>query len=585
MDQDLPKHRQPPPIPPVNKPLCKLPTEIFSHVKPQDMVTPIWSWNPNTNAYQDLRHVDRYHWPVNEDILRQISDYAAKHLPNLPCRIPSSFAEIEQPADPVTQPSPAKPGRPASQPEEGAASKRKKPTDDPQPSTSGGADMATNPGTSGDTPMRDLTNRAGEQPSNNEPGTASTNAATGQVNIGRPTSSVSGSTLTFKKTHRVYTYGIAQNIISPPSIPLSDAQPRYAGTSLCYIPWDYPFMYLTPGEFAMLPDSAVCEEVTCKVFYRNTRQAFESNASDSRLAALNQANDIISAVGLNFVLDGTNLKYTTFKATEPMCPENHEIIKKDHLVALHTRIYGDESFTRTPACQFGQPIQYPLYYALSAVSKPFHGWPMLESYVTRHDANTASGSMIVNVTYVPQFGLLKGTLPAITYADNVVTQGTVQDKNARLNIDVPMSSRQASFATHTFSVGAGMTARSRSISVAAAETSQAQFKYEHVLEKSQLIIRADANATKQVGAQPWIHVGIQPCPSINTLNMSSNEMHYTDVQAYFEVECEMKISVSYPSHFPLYPIPHTRVNNALYKLKNVDLSIAKTPYMGMYRKQ
>lgn len=67
-------------------------------------------------------------------------------------------------------------------------------------------------------------------------------------------------------------------------------------TSLVNIPWDKPYFYLTPGEFHLLPKTSIVTKVQCQVVYRNTRQAFETNASTTSTATLNQYNDILFQV-------------------------------------------------------------------------------------------------------------------------------------------------------------------------------------------------------------------------------------------------------------------------------------------------
>lgn len=63
------------------------------------------------------------------------------------------------------------------------------------------------------------------------------------------------------------------------------------------LPVDKPFFYMSPCEFQMLPRGCYVKNVQVEVIMHNPRTAFETNASTSNLATLNQVKFIAHAVG------------------------------------------------------------------------------------------------------------------------------------------------------------------------------------------------------------------------------------------------------------------------------------------------
>lgn len=61
-------------------------------------------------------------------------------------------------------------------------------------------------------------------------------------------------------------------------------------TSLNHIPFQYPFLYLSPTEYNLvnITTSSFCKHIKVNVVMRNPRTAFETNANTSSLAILNQ---------------------------------------------------------------------------------------------------------------------------------------------------------------------------------------------------------------------------------------------------------------------------------------------------------
>ena len=65
----------------------------------------------------------------------------------------------------------------------------------------------------------------------------------------------------FKKVHRILTFGLAYKPIAVPRTGPPAYSDVYMMTSLAHIPWEYPFMYLNPSEFSMLPEGSKVKRV------------------------------------------------------------------------------------------------------------------------------------------------------------------------------------------------------------------------------------------------------------------------------------------------------------------------------------
>lgn len=71
--------------------------------------------------------------------------------------------------------------------------------------------------------------------------------------IPRPMYSAHKQVRHFRKVHRLLTFGLAYKPVAVPRAGPPAYNDVYMVTSLAHIPWEYPFMYLNPSEFALLP--------------------------------------------------------------------------------------------------------------------------------------------------------------------------------------------------------------------------------------------------------------------------------------------------------------------------------------------
>ena len=124
---------------------------------------------------------------------------------------------------------------------------------------------------------------------------------------------------TYKKVHRFMTFAIAPSWIVVDRTTPTENQ-RWLTTSLASIPWDLPILYLNPSEFRLIPNGSYVKEVRIKVVHRGNRIAFETGEIATRLATLNQVQNIVVGFGLNKTGWGVNTTYQGITSSNPMVP-------------------------------------------------------------------------------------------------------------------------------------------------------------------------------------------------------------------------------------------------------------------------
>lgn len=128
-------------------------------------------------------------------------------------------------------------------------------------------------------------------------------------------------------------------------------------------------------------------EVHCKVTMRNPRTAFETNASTSNLATLNQNKFIQYANGLVNKTRGfnTTYKFATATNTTRMKPTSLEVIDESFLKKVISAMYGTDpsnwlklNWNDGATCSMmNLPMQFPCYYTLYAnntMNSGQYGW-------------------------------------------------------------------------------------------------------------------------------------------------------------------------------------------------------------------
>lgn len=361
-------------------------------------------------------------------------------------------------------------------------------------------------------------------------GGRSVSGGTGQgYVIPRPHLSATTSFATFKKVHKFLSYGIAgvtmnQNIGTVQRM-------FYGTTSLAEIPVHLPHLYLSPGEWSSLPGGSKAVSLKVCVTQRNVRVAFETAATSSGLATLNQNKNGVYAIGLNKLPWIIRCSYA-YDATETMKPTS---VKAPTPAPTTQQLYGQNA-ANTPSAEFphsmmGHPLALQNYCAVAIRNEgitgvgPEKGWPDLQAHINQFDAADYVGSKIVEYSYQPKEGWLRYVANGFPYigagvAEAIIPTGTIYQGGSTLNT--------GSGSTATFGVGEPAT----SIDNASIYSSD--------IEKSQYVIHQTGGHSIPK-LQPSLHVGVMAVPSLSTNAGVSAPNSWTDVQTYFDVETEMVV--------------------------------------------
>lgn len=381
----------------------------------------------------------------------------------------------------------------------------------------------------------------------------------------RPTLSVHSYIRHYRKVHRFFTYGISYQIIELASGGTPNIIHHICTTPLANVPWTKPYLYLNPSEYAVLPDSSHVEHVSCQIRIRNARIAFDTNSTATQTATLNQQRDICYAVGLNKSLNTINVHYTSFEDNENMIPSEcylegdnqHQNMRDDMYGKAWTDAVGNSS---TPRHQMGIPMPLLHYCAIPyAKQTPEPGYPCLQSHVNYFDYDNAMGMNLKTVSYKPRNGLLKKSLkpvvqlfPGYTTADKQVMsipRGGMKMGMQQSDITVALNTNEPTAYKDT------------DVTMKENPGQNITFRDVDDIEKCQWI-RHGYDGSYSVDTQPSLHIAVQPVPAISTPSLAGvSNSHFTDVQGYWEVVCEMQVNTQYPTPFPLYGTTHTTSEN------------------------
>lgn len=506
----------------------------------------------------------------------------------LNCEIPvAETGEPERPPSPARNPPETPQAGPSHEPTDAEMSAANTPPITPVKRVQGEPDDGSN-------------KRTGRANEGSGVGIGSAEPATGMVGsvspIPRPFVTTGPQSISFTKVHRIYTYGIDVGVfeldpyVPDPKIPVARTNKMHAMlTSLVNIPWDRPYFYLTPGEWHLIPKTAHVTKLQCQVVYRNTRQAFETNASTSNVATLNQYNDIIAAIGLNKKFDGLNVKINNLDL-KTMRPAKLDFIEETDEVLLTKQFWGvaenDPDFAKTiPSSVLGKPVALNQFYAMitDSANNDSAGWPNLLQHVEFSDATTSVGQTVAQMAYKPKIAPLKTPPGSISRP----YPGFTLDSNKTIDIDLPMFNKHMNTNALTIEVMRESPTGIKNLRSAPVETTNCGdeiFQYTDLIEKSQFVNFAHGDGPRP-DSQPWIHVGIMASKAVSAKEIEAPTAKYSDVQAYFEVICKMDISYSFPNmytHAQVYNVPS---QEQLVRMTPVHkLSVKKTPVWGMYRK-
>jgi len=381
--------------------------------------------------------------------------------------------------------------------------------------------------------------------------------------IPRPIHKSTGYTLVFRKNHSLISYGVASVQLQLGSY----ASERMGTTSLMYLPVDKPYFYMSPSEFNNIVSNIrgiKVLEVKCNVVMRNPRTAFETNASTSNLATLNQNKFIQHSIGLINNTRGINTVYKFSTATNTMLPTSVECVDETFLKKVISAMYGTSptnwlkpNFTdgpTLPCSMMNLPMQFPCYYTMytnSVQNGGEYGWQMINEKITKCDASSVIGTTIINYSYKP-------TVSYLNMPWKSVYQGRTQTKGTNVE-SFTISDTNESAIPNIFNINVTTGDYTNDISNYGLLT-DAKWKtlfpnnwnrYIEPIECGQYIKHGLRPATS-VKLQPSLHIGVCPVPQLTTTNANFVPDKFTDIECQWDIEVEMVCEYGLPynySHF------------------------------------
>lgn len=401
---------------------------------------------------------------------------------------------------------------------------------------------------------------------------ASHMGATPPASIPRPPGFTSRSApLVFEHRSWPLGYGVATvNIGHPDST--AAASMRLLTTSFQELPIDKPFFYMTPAEYAAV-NKPGWRAVSCevKVIMFNVRVAFETNATTSGLATLNQNKFCAAAIGLNKEpsLRTTNRTFTFGQANEPMIPTSTAV---PNYAALDTVMWGvsqrQVAFNSTVPCALTDvPYIIPNYavmwnrgYDTDLATNVGTGWYEIASKFKWQEATQFSNKVIADYKYDFDFAplgpdhsfceFLSGTQANVN-ADSInwfdssnkhVYKSKLQNVSNQTGKN-PTENRELIFNKTTAPVADQLPKRQEFQTKAATWTRYTPFEKGHSFKKF------DDPMSSVV--QPSLHVAIKAVPRLSAPQASLVADSFTDVQAmycvYTKLVCE-QVEPYFASH-------------------------------------
>lgn len=357
--------------------------------------------------------------------------------------------------------------------------------------------------------------------------------------------------LSFHQVHRFTSKGSAYAVIVGSATTGSlTANDQSMQTPLAEIPWDRPFMYMTPRDYNALPPGSYAKSVSISITCRNPQIGFETGGSTSTQATLNHNKHIITAVGLNTRTVGTNRKVTFGTASAPMVPTTSvDATYNTFQPAMYGYGNSEADFTsNVPASLFGVDIVLENYYAMWAMSKVFAdanptshkgGWPSLIEHIQEFNMNDFVGGTILQEEYHFKRCPLKAQLRAINCDSTTLhdyPSGSEQKQMDRITINT-LPALDLANTTEQFRIS---------------QMSKNAFPivgYNEVMERG-AYCQSINKGSQSVPVQPSIHIAMKPIPKISGTIVNRLPTEWTTVNAFFEVECKLEVGFAMPNHYP-----------------------------------
>ncbi|AFV91531.1 structural protein VP2 [Pseudoplusia includens densovirus] len=386
--------------------------------------------------------------------------------------------------------------------------------------------------------------------------------------IPRPFSNFGKKFSTYSKSHKFMIFGLANNVIAQTGT--TDNLNRLLTTCLAEVPWQKVPFYMNQSEFDLLPNGSVMVECNVKVIFRSNRIAFETSATATKQATLNQISNVQTAIGLNKLGWGLDRSFTAFQTDQPMIPTATAAPKYGAVTGTNgyrgmiADYYGADS---TNDAAFGAAGNYPHHQVGSfTFLQNYHcmyvqtnrgtgGWPCLAEHIQQYDSKTVNNECLIDVSYKPLMGHLK--LP-LNYkvvgwptAKGVISVGSNLPNMRGAAITGPEASQNVVESLNTSDRNFGTI-----------------FDIYSDIEKSQVLHKGPWGA-EQPQIQPSVHIGIQAVPALTTgaLLVNSSPLNsWTDSMGYIDVVATCTVMEQQPSAFPFATEATTNPGNTVYRI-------------------
>lgn len=394
---------------------------------------------------------------------------------------------------------------------------------------------------------------------------------------------------TFEKKHKFLSFGVA-NVILVDNLTSGTVISRWAlTTSLCNVPWEYAFMYMSPAEYSRIQEfnGVFATKARIKIYQYNPRVAFQTADTTSTTATLNQNKFTLTAFGLrsNSNLWGSDRDYT-FDDTEPMKPNGFQNIGNYtgqlNRLDLAKHMYGVQNYEAevpdyVPAVCTGHELGLQRYFTVygerPAAPAPgqtanAQGFPQVNSFCNEYNAMDMIGKEIVhkvhNFTYAPlkerannkQLNIyLPGDAPPGTLPTNLPNNITLRDGT---RIEMPKNktfpASGATTSTNTAETNSSVEDIQPGGTNATQITDRSNFTgnkmyVQFPMEQGGNYIEKNSGGCK-IGDQESIHIGVRSVPKLGTAVNSIVPKSWLDTQMYWTVECSLEVVAADPFTFP-----------------------------------
>lgn len=384
--------------------------------------------------------------------------------------------------------------------------------------------------------------------------------------IEKPISIFGKKTSTYTKVHKFMTFGLAPAFCAGNNLDIAQGN-VWLVSYLAEVPCHIPAFFLNQSEFDLIPSGSKITEVDVEVIYRGSTIQFETNASSTGLATLNQINDIAVAHGLNRTGWGSNVSFTAFDATQPMVPT--AIAKPDYQASgtypgMVTDYYSGNNDTNAflniiPKHQVGRHAFLYNYWAQSARTgnattaafRQFGGWPCLAEKIKQMDGKTVVNQVVASYNYKPKVAPIKTPLKAQGHGLPFPQQNTTMEIPGVNNFVGGRSSNVTTANVVPTSTNQQLNSTSETVYNYSNNT-MPTFDIYTPIEKSQYM-KSGFWGTMEGHIQPSLHIGVQPVPALTTTALLASQAQFnnwTDTRAYWEVVATMTVEEYQPTAWP-----------------------------------